>query len=84
MPWHNGPILSIANIIKFVMSSVTEAKLAAMLITAKKIAPLRQTLIEMCWPQTNSLLQTDNSTAAIVSNNTIMPRQTKDMGMRFY
>ena len=66
------------------MSSDTKAKLAAMFITTKKMVPLRQTLVEMRWPQPPSLLQTDNSTAAGDTTNTIVPRETKDMEMRFY
>ena len=50
----------------------------------KKIVTLRKTLIEMRWPQPPSPLQTDNSTASGITNNTIVPRQTKDTDMRFY
>ena len=83
-PAFNGPVLTIAEIIKFVMSSAAEAELAALFIAAKKMVPLRQTLIEMGWPQTKSPLQTDNSTAVGVTNKTIVPKQTKSMDMRFY
>ena len=51
MPKFNGPILAIAEIIKFVMSSATKAELAVMFIVAKKMVPLHQMLIEMHWPQ---------------------------------
>ena len=43
----NGPILTIAQIIKFVMSSAAEVELGAQYITAKEIVPIRQTFIEM-------------------------------------
>ena len=84
MPRLNGPILTIAEIINFFMSSATEAELAVIFITTKKMVPFRQTLPKMCWPQSPSPLLTDNSTAAGVTNNTIMPCQTKSMDMRFY
>ena len=45
IPRWNGPILSIAQVIKFVMTSATEAELAALYITAQKLVPTRQTLI---------------------------------------
>ena len=47
--------------IKFVMSSAAEAELAALFMTAKEMVPLRQTLIEMGWPQPKSPIQTDSS-----------------------
>ena len=43
----NGPILTIAQIIKTVMASATEAEMAALFITAKKMIPLRNTLINI-------------------------------------
>ena len=45
IPRWNGPILSIAQVIKFVMTSAAEAELAALYITAQKLVPMRQTLI---------------------------------------
>jgi hypothetical protein len=83
-PHFNGAVLSIAQIIKFVMASAAESKLAALFITACKMIPHRQTLINMGWPQPKSPIQTDNSTAAGVINNTIVPRQSKMMNMRFW
>eukprot|EP00804_Cyclotella_cryptica_P019055 CCRYP_014459-RA/>CCRYP_014459-RA protein AED:0.69 eAED:0.20 QI:0/0/0/0.5/1/1/2/0/510 len=47
VPSHNGPVLTIAQIIKFVTSSAAESKLAALFICTKKVVPLRQSLIEM-------------------------------------
>ena len=43
---------------------------------------MRQTLQEMKWPQPKSPLQTDNSAAAGVVNNTIVPRNLKTMDCR--
>ena len=37
MPRFNVPIITIADIIKFIMSSATKAELSAMFITAKKM-----------------------------------------------
>jgi hypothetical protein len=69
-PIHDGlhprtprAVLAIAQIIKFVMASATEAKLAALFLTAREMVPLRQTLIEMGWLQPKTPIQTDNSTA---------------------
>jgi hypothetical protein len=46
-PKHSGSILSISQIMKFVMSSAAEAELSALYTTAKEMVPLCQTLIKM-------------------------------------
>jgi hypothetical protein len=50
-PKHNGLVLLISQIMKFVMSSASKAELGALYTTAKEMVPLRQTLIEMSWLQ---------------------------------
>jgi hypothetical protein len=75
-PKHNGPILSISQIMKFVMSSAAEAELGALYTTAKETVPLQQTLIKMGWPQPRTPIQTDNSTAIGITNLTIVPQKT--------
>ena len=45
IPWWNGPILSITQVIKFVTTSAAEDELAALYITAQKLVLMRQTLI---------------------------------------
>ena len=83
-PKWNGPILTIAQIIKFAMSSAAEAELGALYITAKEMVPIRQTLIEMGWKQPPSPIQTENSTADGVVNKTIIQRKSKSMDLRFH
>ena len=50
MPSLNGPVLTIAQIIKNVMSSAAEAELSGLFVCANTMIPLRNTLIEMGWP----------------------------------
>ena len=83
-PKLNGPILTIAQIIKSVMASAAEAELAALYITAKKMVPLRNTLIEMGWPQPKSPIQTDNSIAVGFTNKTIVTKAIKSLDMQFW
>jgi hypothetical protein len=78
----NGAILSIAQIIKFVMALAAESELAALLITAQEMIPHHQTLIAMGWSQPKSPIQADNSTAAGVTNKIIVPRRSKMMDMQ--
>ena len=61
-PKWNGPVLTIAQIIKFVISSAAEAELGALYVTAKELIPIRLTLTEMGWKQPVTPIQTDNTT----------------------
>ena len=83
-PAYNGPFLTVAQIIKKIMSSAAEAELAGLFICAKEMVPLRQSLKEMGWPQPKSPIQCNNSPAVGVSNETIIPRKTKSMDMQFH
>jgi hypothetical protein len=81
---YNGAVLSISQIIKFVMASAAKSELAALFVMAREMIPHRQTLISMGRPQLKSPIQTDNSTAASVTNKTVVPRQAKMMDMHFW
>ena len=84
VPDYNGPIITIAQIIRNVMSSASEAKLAGLFIYANEMVPLRQALNEMVWPQPKSPIKCDNSTAVGVANQNIITRKTKSMDMQFH
>ena len=79
MPLWNGHIITLAQIIKFVVSFISESELGALFITAQEMVAMRNTLDEMKWTQTKFPIQTDNSAAAGVVNNTIVPRKLKTM-----
>lgn len=83
-PPNNGAILNIAQIIKAVMSSASEAELAALYINAREAVYIRQILEELGHPQPRTPIQTDNATAEGVINNTVQPKRTKAMDMRFH
>jgi hypothetical protein len=70
--------------IKFIMALAAKSELAILFVTAREMIPHRQTLISMGWPQPKSPIQTDNSTAAGVTNKTIVPRQAEMMDMCFW
>ena len=84
IPSNNGAILNIAHIIKHVMSSATEAELAALYIMAREAVYIRIILEEMGHPQPPTPVQTDNSMADGVVNRKIQPKRTKAMDMRFH
>ena len=73
----NGSVITLAKIIKFVMSSASKAELSAMFITAQEMVAIRQKSQEMKWLQPKYSIQTDKSTAAGVVNNAIVPRKLK-------
>jgi len=82
IPRQNGPVLTMSQIIKFVMASAAEAKLAALYNTTREMVPLRNALEEMGWKQPKSPIQTDNSTATGFINGTIIQRRIKMIWMR--
>ena len=83
-PDNNGAVLTVAKIIKAVMSSAAEAELGALYINCREAVPPRQQLKEMGHVQPPTPIQTDNTTTLGVVNNTIQPRRTKAMDMRFH
>ena len=83
-PPNNGAILNIAHIIKNVMSSATEAELAALYIMAREAVYIRSVLEELGHKQPPTPIQTDNSMAEAVVNGKVQPKRTKAMDMRFH
>ena len=83
-PPNNGAILNLAQIIKNVMSSATEAELGALFITTREAVYIRNILTAMGHKQPATPIQTDNLTAEGVINNKIQPKRTKAMDMRFH
>ena len=84
MPWWKGTVLNISQIIKFVMSSASEAELGAHFITVQEMVAMRNTLEEMRRPNTKPLIQTYNSAAAGVVNNNILPSKLKTTDRRLH
>ena len=83
-PPNNGAILTIAQIIKNVMSSAAEAELGALYIMAREAVYIRQILQELGHKQPRTPMQTDNTTAKAIINNKVQPKRTKAMDMRFH
>ena len=84
LPRSNGAVLVLCKIAREVLSSAAEAELAASFYNAKEAVPLRQALEEMGHPQPPTPLQTDNSTATGIANDTIKQKHSKAIDMRFY
>ena len=75
----NGPVLTITQIMRYIVSSAPEAEIemTALFLTAKEMVPFRHTLTEMGWKQPPSPLQSDNSTAVGMANCTLIPHKSK-------
>jgi hypothetical protein len=66
------------------MASAAEAELGALFYNAKDGAMLRVILEELGHPQGATPLQTDNSCASGIANDTVKQRRSKAIDMRFY
>ena len=58
--------------------------MAALYITAKNMIPLCHTLVEMGWPQPQTPIQKDTSTAVGFTNKTIVNKSTKSADMKLW
>ena len=83
-PPANGAIAVLCQIMREVVSSAAEAELAALFHNGKDACPMRITLEELGHPQPATPLQTDNSTACGIANDTVKQKQSKAIDMRFY
>jgi hypothetical protein len=83
-PPENGAIHTLSSIMKVVLSSATEAELAACFFNAKEGVMIRIILIEMGHAQPTTPIQVDNNCAAGIANNTVKQRRSKAIDMRFY
>eukprot|EP00804_Cyclotella_cryptica_P013847 CCRYP_018164-RA/>CCRYP_018164-RA protein AED:0.27 eAED:0.27 QI:0/0/0/1/0/0.5/2/0/542 len=84
IPCNNGAILNIAHIIKNVMSSATEAELAALYIMARETMYICIILEEIGHKQPVTPIQTNNAMADTVINGKVQPKRTKAMDMCFH
>jgi hypothetical protein len=80
----NGPVLVTCSILRSVVSSAAEAELGALFYNAKEGCMLRSTLQDLGHPQPATPIQTDNSCAAGIANDTVKQKRSKAMDMRFY
>jgi hypothetical protein len=67
-----------------VLSSASEAKLAALFYNGKEGAPLRITLDKLGHAQPPTPMVTDNSTTSGIANESMKQKRSKAMDMRFY
>jgi hypothetical protein len=83
-PPPNSAIHVLSNIMRNVLDSATEAQVGALFHNAQDSCVLRNTLMAMAWPQPKTPIQTDNSCAEGIINDTVKQRRSKAIDMRFY
>ena len=76
--------MTIAQIIKAIISSTTEAELGALYINCREAIPARHALIAISHPQPPTPMQTNNPVALGIIHKMIVPRCIKSMYIRFY
>jgi hypothetical protein len=82
-PPNNGTIHVPCHIMREVLSSATKAELAGVFHNGKEACPLRACLTELGHPQPPTPIQTDNSTAAGIANDSVKQKRSKAMDMSF-
>jgi hypothetical protein len=83
LPLNNGAVLTIAQIIKAVLSSAAEAEIGTLYINCREAIPTRHTLEFLGHTQPPTPMQTDNTTALNVINNNVM-KKLKAMDMKYH
>ena len=81
---HNGAILIECKTIRHVVTSAAEAEMKGVFQNAKSAVPIRYLLSEIGHPQPQTLICTDNSTAAGFVNNNIQMKRSKSWDMNFH
>ena len=84
IPLNNGAVITIAQMIKVVMYSASEAKLGALFINFREAIPACHALEEMGHKQLPTSMQTDNTTALGVITNNITSKRLKSMDMKLH
>ena len=82
--FHNRAVRVLSSIIKHVMASASETEIASLFYGCKEATPLRVTLKEMGHPQPGPTpVTTNDSTAVGLTLDTMIPKASKSMDMRF-
>ena len=80
----NGALHVVSKILRNVMGSAAESKIAAAYMTAQEAVPIRTTLEELSHPQAPTPIQVNNTTCAGFANDTIKQKRTKSINMNHY
>jgi hypothetical protein len=79
----NGPVSTISAIEDVLPTSAAEAEIVALYDNAKHVLELRQILHDLGYPQSSTLLQTDNECAELFANDLSKDKRLKHIELRF-
>ena len=82
IPRWNGTVLTIAQIMKYVVSSAAEVEMTDIFLSIKEMVSLWNKLRETRWKQPPTPLQLDNSTDVGMTNQTLIPRKSNNWDLR--
>ena len=82
-PW-NGAVHILYQILLNVMSSATEAEIAAVFSICKECLAIRHALVEMGHPPPATPIEVDNQCAVGILTDTVKQRRARAMDMRFF
>ena len=81
----NGPIDVVSSLIPVIITaSAAETEYACVFLSAQRGTSLRQTLIDLGYPQDNTIILCDNSCAVGLANNSVKAKRSKAIDMRFH
>jgi hypothetical protein len=80
----NGSVDAFSSIIDVVVSSATEAELAAIFMNSLRATNHRQTLLELGYPQQPTTIISDNRVGVELTNEICSHRRSRSMDMRYY
>ena len=83
-PKLNGAVHILSTILNNVVASATEAEVGALFHNAQDACMLRNALEFLGHPQPATPIQTDNSCAEGIANDTVKQKRSKAIDMRFY
>ena len=80
----NGPIDVVSSLIPVITASAAETEYASVFLAAQRGTSVRQTLIDLGYPQHSTIILCDNSCAVGLANNNVKAKRSKAIDMRFH
>ena len=82
--WINGPILSLCEILKFVLSSAAEAELGVLFLNTKQARIFGLVLDKLGHTEPPTPIKGDNETVAGICNGTVKRQRSRSMEMQYF
>ena len=80
----NGPIDAVSSLIPVITASTAETEYASVFFAAQRGTSHRQTLIDLGYPQQETIILCDNSCAVGLAKNNVKAKRSKAIDMTFH